>query len=296
MSRKKVLWIIAALLVALAGFRIATLKKPVKTAETASGKPVYVLAVGRGSMQSAIKASGNIFALQQAEIYSRVPGKLIRNLVEEGSPVEENQDVALIDRDEIGVDFSTATARSTLKGILLQHYLDPGAKVNPAMPVASVGNITRVKAVVNLAENDFSRVRRGTRVLISVDAYPEQKFPGEISTLSPQIDMMSRTGKAEIVLDNRDGRFKPGMFASVEFILASHPGVIIVPRNSVLEDGDSRKVFVVADGKAYEKTVQAGLYDDDNVEILSGLRDKEQLITEGQRTLKNGEAVRIVER
>lgn len=295
MSRRNIILIAAVLFALLVGFRIISSRKGAKAVEADSGKPVYVQKVTRGVMQTTLKISGNILASQQAEIYSRVPGKLISNLAEEGDYVRDGQEIALIDRDEIGVSFSTAIVKSTINGVLLKHYMDPGAKVSPMAPVATVGNIRKVKAVINLPENDFVKIKRGTNAYISVDAYPGRKFPGEVSLVSPEIDLMSRTGKVEILIDNREQALKPGMFGQVDILLAHHSGVIVIPRSAVIEDGDVKKAFLYDNGKTKERVLATGLYDDDNIEVIKGLEAGETLIIEGQHKLKNDDAVRIVE-
>lgn len=296
MDRKRIIWIVVAVFVLFVGFRMVTSKRKGKIIETDTAKPVYVQKAGYGSINSAVKISGNIVPSLQADIYSRVPGKLIRNLVEDGDYVKDGQDIALIDRDEVGVSFSTATARSTINGMLLKHYLEPGTKVNPMMPVATVGNIKKVKAVLNPPESDFTKIKRGTRALVSVEAYPGRKFAGEVTMVSPEIDAVSRSGKIEIMIDNPDQDLRPGMFGLAEVLLASHSGVIVIPRSAIIEDGDIMKAYVVDSGKAREKILKIGIFDDDNSEVLGGLKAGEELIVEGQHKLKDGDLIRIVEK
>lgn len=295
MSKKTIMWIVIGIFVVLAGFRLVSSKKKEKIVEVDTGKPVYVQKVDRGSMQQVIMVSGNIKASQQADIFSRVPGKLLCNLVEEGGYVKENQEIALIDRDEIGVAFSTGIVKSTISGILLKNYIDQGAKVSPAAAIATVGNIATVKAVANLPENDFVKVKRGMRAYVSVGSYPDTRFTGEIATIAPQIDLMNRTGQVEILIDNPERKLKPGMFAEINFLLAQHSGVIVIPRTSIIEDGDVRMVFIDEDGKAKERILTIGLSNDDQSEVVRGLKDGEELIIDGHRKLKDGDKIRVVQ-
>ena len=293
-KNKIIIWIIVVALALLVGFRIVSSKKKAKVVEADANKPVYTQKVARDTIQSVIKVYGNITASQQADIFSRVTGKLISNLVQEGDYVAVNQEIALIDRDEVGVSFTTATVKSTIDGVVLSRYLDPGAKVNPAAPIANVGNIKKVKVTVNLSENDFAKIRRGMKAQVFVDSYPGEKFSGEVSLVAPEIDMMTRTGKAEILLDNSEMKLKPGMFASVDIILSVHPGVIVIPRNAVIEEDSVKKVFVFENGTAKERILNVGLFDDNDIEVTGGLRVGQELIVEGHRRLKNKDAVRVV--
>jgi len=295
MNKKITIWVIVAVIVGMVGFRIIYSKKKAKAVDVDISKPVYVQKVTRGTMQSSIRVSGNIIASQQADIFSRVTGKLISNLVQEGDYVAVNQEIALIDRDEVGVSFTTATVKSTIDGIILNRYLDPGARVSPAAPIATVGNIGKVKAVVNLSENDFTKLRRGLKAYVTVDSYSGDRFSGEVSLIAPEIDMATRTGKAEILIDNSDMKLKPGMFALVDIVLSAHPGVIVIPRSAVIEEGNTKKVFVFENGTAKEKILTIGLSDDNDIEITGGLRTGQELIVEGHHRLKNNDVVRVVQ-
>lgn len=294
-KRKAIIWICAALFVCLVGFRIISSKRKAKVLDSDTSKPVYSQKVSFGTLQATINVSGNIVSGQQADIFPRVPGKLIKFVVQEGDYVRADQEIAMIDRDEVGISFSTATVKSPINGVVLNlSDIDPGAKVNPAMPIATVGNISSVRAVVNLPEKDFFRVKRGMRANINVDAYPGRIFSGDTVTVAPQIDMISRTGRVEILIDNSAQSLRPGMFATVKLVSAYHSGVIVIPRASVIEDGDARKVFVIENGKANEKLLTTGLFDDNNVEVTAGLNEGEELVIDGQRGLKNGDTVRVV--
>ena len=293
-NKKFIIWVIIALVVSAVGLRIVTSKKKATAADAAVSKPVYVQKTATGTMLSSIKVYGNITASQQADIFSRVPGKLIKNLVQEGDYVSIDQGIALIDRDEIGVKFTRAPVKSTLDGMILKRYLDPGAKVNPSAPIATVGNIKKVKVTVNLTENDFTKLSRGLEAYVSVDSYPEEQFAGKVSLVAPEIDMTTRTGKAEILLDNSNMKLKPGMFAAVDIVLAVHPDVIVIPRSAVVEEGGVKKVFLFENGVAKETILNVGLSDDNDIEVTAGLFIGQDIIVEGQSRLKDGDAVRIV--
>ncbi|MBW1614749.1 MAG: efflux RND transporter periplasmic adaptor subunit, partial [Deltaproteobacteria bacterium] len=73
----------------------------------------------------------------------------------------------------------------------------------------------RVKALVQVVESDLAQLRVGAKADIHVDAYQEQVFRGEVSSISPTVDPESRMADVEIEVENMDHRLKPGMFARV---------------------------------------------------------------------------------
>ena len=116
--------------------------------------------------------SGSIKALEEAVLYPRVAGKLRKNLLFEGQAVARDQAVALIERDEVGVNFEPAPVPSTINGVVGRTYLDPGSSVTPQTPVALVVNQSQVRIKVDLPERYLGRVSVGQTGHVAVDAYP----------------------------------------------------------------------------------------------------------------------------
>ena len=87
----------------------------------------------------------------------------------------------------------------------------------PQSPVFQIVDMDIVKAKVNITESNLYRIKLGDRAMVSVDALQEP-VRGEVTLISPTIDIMSRTTTVEITIDNKDHRLRPGMFARVETI------------------------------------------------------------------------------
>lgn len=123
----------------------------------------------------------------------------------------------------------------------------------------------------------------GTPAIARVDAFPGERFRGEVEALLPQIDSGSRTQRARIVLDNPAGTLAPGMFAQVTLqpiSTAEHP---LVPSNALIGSGAQARVIVQdADGTFRPVAVQAGRSSGDRTEILSGLHGGERVVASGQ--------------
>jgi multidrug efflux pump subunit AcrA (membrane-fusion protein) len=294
---KKVIIIAVAVLVLLAGYRIYAVKSKSKTAKSdyVVEFPVQVMKISRRTMSEKVTVSGNVSAVKQADIFAKVPGKLAKNTVREGDLVNVDQEIAMVDRDEPGIEFNQSPVKSTIDGVVLRTYMDPGARISPqGSPIATIGDITQVKIVVNVNEVDFPKIRTGMTAEVKLDSYPDTKWYGKITLVSSSIDLMSRTGKTEIIVNNKDGRLKPGMFAEVNIITKSFGGAIAVPIGAILEENDVKKVFIVQDNKAVEKIVRTGLTQDEYVEISGGLSGTESLIIAGQHRISNGSKIKVV--
>jgi len=242
---------------------------------------------------------GEVKGIEEIQIFPKASGKLVEMKVKEGDRVRKDQVVALIDRDITGMDFKLAETISPVEGIVGKVYLDKGAHVSEpgggsGTPLAQILNLDSVKIVIQVTEEDLPKVRLGQRAKIKVDAYPDRVFSGAITLVSPTLDNLARTANTEITIPNPNHLLKPGMFARVDLITNSPENLILVPRYTVLTEAGKKRVYVVKNGKAEERTVETGFSDGGFTYVKSGLSLQDSLVTLGQNQLKPGDKVRIV--
>jgi membrane fusion protein, multidrug efflux system len=254
--------------------------------------PVRVQAAAQRDLEETLTLVGTIKARDEATLFSRVPGKLLKNLVVEGAWVTKGQAVSLVERDEVGVKYEPAPVPSTLDGVVARVYLDRGANVTPATPVALVVDQRAVVVEGEVPERYAGRATVKQPVRVTVAAYPDKVFEGEISRLSPVVDTATRSTYMEATLDNQGGALRAGMFAKLHLVLARNAAALAVPIEALADEGDA--LFVVADGKAVQRPVEIGLRTDQYVEIKKGLAAGEAVVTFGLVGLKDGSPVEIV--
>src|SRR5262249_38235295 len=109
----------------------------------------------------------------------------------------------------------------------------------------------------------------------------------------PVGDPKAHTFDVKILPDNQDGRLLPGMFAQVQVTTASSGDAVLVPVGALVQQGNNSVVFVAANGRASARTVQAGIQDGTNAQILSGVPPGEAVVTTGQNNLRDGQAVQV---
>jgi len=127
-----------------------------------------------------------------------------------------------------------------------------------------------------------------------LDAVPGHEFVGEIALISPYVDAGTATFGVRIRVTDTGGLLRPGMFARVAIVYERKLDALQIPRTALLDGDGPPKVFVVKDGKANERPVQLGLSNGAYVEIVTGLKDGEQVVVVGQAAVKPGATVRIV--
>ena len=226
--------------------------------------------------------SGSIKAQEEATLYPRVEGKLLRNVLREGDAVKRNQTVSLIERDEVGAVYEPVVVPSTITGVVGRVYLDPGENVTTSTPVALVVNQNTVRIEVDIPERYIGSLHKGQQAVLNVDALPGQDFEATLDILSPVVDSMSRAVEVEFKADNSKGLLKSGMFAKVNILLDEKEDVPSVSKKSVYsgEDGQSYVFLPSADGKtAVRQNVSTGFENNDYVEITEGLASGEEILS-----------------
>jgi RND family efflux transporter MFP subunit len=159
-----------------------------------------------------------------------------------------------------------------------------------------VESINPVKVLINVSESYFSRVTKNMPAEIKADALGDEVFSGKVSVIYPTIDPVSHTFPVEIKVGNPNQLLRPGMFARVtlNFGTKNHP---VIPDMAVMKQvgADDRYVFVEKDGKAIYTKVELGVRINDKYEIVSGLKEGDRVIVEGNVGLIDGTEVEVVE-
>lgn len=177
-----------------------------------------------------------------------------------------------------------------LPGTILARTVSPGLLVERDAALFEIADLAMVWAVVDVYEKDLGLIQERGDVEVQTDAYPETTFSGLIALIEPSLDEASRTAHVRVVLDNRPGRLRPGMFVTVALPLrgASNIEAVAVPAGAVQKIGGLPAVFVELEPGRYElRSVETGLEAHGTVEIREGLKGGERVVTAGAFILKS---------
>jgi RND family efflux transporter MFP subunit len=165
----------------------------------------------------------------------------------------------------------TAPARGSVTSLLSQ----TGSRVDPASPIATVADIDRLAAVVDLSEFDVAQVQSGMRAVVAVDALGGKAYPGKVGIIAASA---SSTGgvvsfPVQVTLKRSKG-LRPGLNVSVRVIVAQRKGVVRLPLDAVSNDAKDEPIVRIVDASGAEKTqhVTLGLANNKLVEIVKGLK------------------------
>jgi membrane fusion protein (multidrug efflux system) len=171
--------------------------------------------------------------------------------------------------------------------------LADGQLVAQGYEVAQISPVGSLVAEVDLVGPDVARVREGLSARIRHHAWDAESFGGRVVRLAPTLDPTTRTLRAEVAVDNPQGKLRPGMFVEVTMIADRREDVTVVPRQALAERGGRKVVFVLNGQKVARREVVLGLGDDDIVEIRQGIEAGERIVVRGLETLTDGTRVQV---
>jgi multidrug efflux pump subunit AcrA (membrane-fusion protein) len=240
-----------------------------------------------------IKASGNIQSESEITLYSKVNGKIAKNLVKLGSYVKPGDVLTIINRDEIGYEFNPYEVKSDVKGVVSKVLQNPGAAVNSNIPLINLVDIDIVKAVAAVDEMKIRFVKIGQSALVRVQAYPGETFKAKVTNISPVCNQSNRTIDIEVSINNNNHRLKPGMYAEVELIESIRTSLIL-PISSIVDRAGQKYVFSIDNGFANQIPVVVGSVLGDSAEVISGIKLNDTIISTGADKLNNKDKVTVI--
>ena len=183
---------------------------------------------------------------------------------------------------------------SPISGVVTARNYDPG-DMTGQLPILTVEQQNPVKVMVNISEQDYTKVKKGMKVKVTLDVYGDEEFEGTVYLVHPTIDSSTRTFTVEVTLPNSNSRIRTGMFARVEFNYGTMRHVVVPDRAVVKQSGSGNKyVYVYKDGKVSYNQVQLGQRLGTRYELLSGVENNSDVVITGQTRLADGARVEIM--
>jgi len=183
--------------------------------------------------------------------------------------------------------------RSPMEGVVAAAPMSVGSMAGPTTPMATIVS-SDVEVIVKVEESRIGEIKTGQPTSISVAAFPDQKFTGEVSLVSPTANDSDRTFEVKITPDQQDSLLRAGMFAEVNLTTEQYANALLVPASAVVTEGNESYVYVVDNGEVAKRIVTTGLVNKDSVQIQSGLTLGEQVVLSGQKSLNPGDWVNVV--
>lgn len=235
-------------------------------------------------------------ALKNKERYQRLAeaGAISQKQYED---VALNVDNAIANVQSIRQQMKYTIIKSPMSGIISKVNVEQGSFASPGMELGSIVDISSLKMVINVDEQDVIKLKPGQLVSIKTEVYSDKIFQGTISLISVQADA-GRKYKIEVeVPNNHTHPLKAGMFgtASLNAQVNDNGQKLFIPRQAIVGSIQKAQVFVLnTDSTVTLKNIEVQNQTGDQVIVINGLSINEQVITTGQINLQTGSKVRVV--
>ena len=187
---------------------------------------------------------------------------------------------------------SDTAVRAPFNGLVVERAVSVGDYVTKGARVATVVSIDPLRVELTVPEQAISQIKIGQPVRLTVDAYPGEEFTANVRFVSPSVRVDQRALTVEAIAANKDGRLKPGLFATALIQQGSPAPAILVPEAAVETVAGTSRVYVVKDGKAEERIVTLGEKLSGQVEIATGVTKGETVVAEPRGRVADGMPVR----
>jgi len=183
---------------------------------------------------------------------------------------------------DLSIDGNISRIKSSASGTVIQKHVEEGEMVRSNVGSYSEGTTLLTLADLNqmvvnttINEVDISKIQKGQKVAIQVDAYPYEKFRGKITSIAAKAINQSnvKVFPVEIRILDSDKRLKPGMTANTTIIGETRDEIVVVPIRAIFADSKGNDIVyqVVNDSTKTAKVVKTGINNLQQVEIIKGI-------------------------
>ena len=206
------------------------------------------------------------------------------NLVAAARKRLELWDISDAQIDEIsrtGQALKNLTLNSPISGFVMERSAYPSQRVTPDTVLYTVADLSTVWVMADVFEYEAANIHLNQPATLTLAYLPGRTFHGRVSYILPQVDPATRTLKVRVEVANPGYTLKPDMYGEVEFQTGGARR-LVVPQSAVLNSGDRQTVFVDRGNGYFEpRDVKIGEQLDGRIEILSGLKAGERIVTSG---------------
>ena len=179
---------------------------------------------------------------------------------------------------------------ATVSGTVTEKLVAQGDYVKQGEPLLKIANLNSVWANFDVYENQIDLLKKGQQVIVTAKAYPNKEFTGTVDFINPVLNTQTRTVTLRVVLDNKDLKFKPGMFvtANIEGGLKKNEDVLTIPASAVLWTGKRSVVYlkIQPNQPVFEmQEVVLGNKIGDTYEVVDGVFVGNEIVTHGTFTV-----------
>lgn len=185
--------------------------------------------------------------------------------------------------------------KAPISGSVTSISVKTGELASSAIPLLSILDISELSVKTGISEKDIGVVQIGQEAEIFIDAFPREKFSGEVASKGVLVDPVSKTMEIKIRIKEPPVVIPPGVFARANIITEHNTDALIIPSTALTRKADGLFVFVLENDEQTVKrrAISTGITQGNRVEVLDGLTDNEIVVILGNISLEEGDLVRV---
>ena len=190
------------------------------------------------------------------------------------------------------------TVTTPRPGVIQKRYYQEGYYAKVGTALFNIADISTLLAKIDVPEGYVNSVAVGGRVKFTIPSMSgaDKTVEGAITRISPVAVQPSRTFEAEVSVDNRSQRLRGGMYAEALITAIPRENVLTIPMTAISMRDDQRTCYAIEDGKAVRKILVTGYIGENQVEVISGVTEKDYVITGGLNKVREGAPVKVSEK
>lgn len=196
------------------------------------------------------------------------------------------------DMDIIRESIRKTEIRAPFGGKLGLKNVSPGAYVTPASVLTTISQVSTLKIQFNIPERYGAQLKPGLPVSFSIDG-TNKTFTATVIASEISIDENTRSLAVRALIKQQDPALIPGAFAKVKIVLGKNNEALMVPNSVIIPSGRKKQLYVYEGGKAMMKEVTTGVRDSTNIQVLTGIKAGDTVITSAVLFLRPGLAVEL---
>lgn len=213
---------------------------------------------------------------------------------QEFEDIKNQLETARAEKEVAELNLSYTVVRAPFSGSVVRRLVDRGANIQNGNPLFEIMDTDPLLVRAHVPANRLGQIAIGQTVQVYLDS-SDITLEGTISLVSPIVDPESGTIKITTEINDYPPAIRPGDFAEVRILTARRENALLVPSIAVFEEQGKHILYVARDGKAVRREVEVGFADGGMTEIRRGVEMGELVVSKGQRNLRDGVPVEILE-
>jgi RND family efflux transporter MFP subunit len=196
---------------------------------------------------------------------------------------------------DLELQLSWTRIRSQAEGFITERLIEAGGRVSANQQAYTIEDFKPLLIRVYVPTSDAIALETGLPAQVTTQILTGEVFKGSVTLINPRVDVQTGTIKVTVEVYDDTLHLKPGMFVEVRIATGAKDNVLVIPRKAILFKTGKTYVFVLQDGKAYQREVTLGLTEEDEAEVLTGIAEGDVIISVGVENLKDGQPVTILQ-